>query len=101
MDVVDKRISITELKRLIYELRDKQPYTGIRFRFLGEMWQQGFLQIFNVNESYTIWYDEVEKRLFRINDLSMIVQFEVDHNFQQYLAHFHYKVSLDNEYIQI
>src|SRR5688572_30484827 len=100
MDVVDKAISITELKRLIHELHDKQAYTGIRFRFLGEMWQQRFLMIFNVYDDQTILFDETTKRLLRLTDLSSIVQFEVDHNFQQYLAHFHYNVSLDSESFQ-
>jgi hypothetical protein len=97
MDVVEKRISITELRRLIYDLHDKQSYTGIRFRFLGEMWQRHFLRIFSVSEDQAIFFDEVAKRLLKLTDFSTIMQFEVDHNFQQYLAHFHYNVGLDQE----
>ena len=96
-NVAERRIPVTELKRLIYDLHDKQSYTGIRFRFLGEMWQQRFLQIFSVTENQIIFFDEIAKQLLKLSDLSKIMQFEIDHNFHQYLAHFHYHVSLDTE----
>ena len=38
-------VTISELKRLIVELRDHSPDTKIRFRVLGKMWEKNFLQI--------------------------------------------------------
>ena len=54
------------------------------------------MMIFNISEAGVILYDETLKRLFKISDLSTIIQFELDNNFQEYRAHFHYDVSLDD-----
>jgi hypothetical protein len=89
-------ISISDLKRLLYELRDTQPYTCIRVRPLGDLWKQNFMMIFNISDAGVILYDEILKRLIKISDLSTIIQFELDNNFQEYRAHFHYDVYLDD-----
>lgn len=89
-----KEISISELKRLLYELHDKQSYTFIRFRLLGEMWQKNFWRIFSINDDTVIFSDEISGRMLKITDLMTIMQFELDHNFQQFIAYFHYDVSM-------
>jgi hypothetical protein len=92
---IQKTVSTVELKRLLHELYDKQSYTYVRFRLLGEMWQPTFLQIFDVGEHAAIFFNESSRQLLRIGNISTIVQFEIDHNFQQYQAHFHYDVTLE------
>jgi len=89
-----KDISISELKRLLYELHDKQSYTCIRFRLLGAMWQKNFSRIFSINDDTIIFKDETSGRLLKLTDLTSIMQFELDHNFQQFIAYFHYSVSM-------
>jgi hypothetical protein len=89
-----KDISISELKRLLYDLHDKQSYTCIRLRLLGEMWQKNFMRIFSINDDAVIFSDEISGRLLKVTDLMSIMQFELDHNFQQFIAYFHYGVSL-------
>jgi hypothetical protein len=89
-----KDISISELKRLLYELHDKHAYTCIRFRLLGEMWQKNFLRIFSINDDTVIFSDETSGRLLKVTDLMSIMQFELDHNFQQFIAYYHYAVSM-------
>ena len=89
-----KEISIAELKRLLYELHDKQSYTSIRFRLIGEMWQKNFSRIFSINDDTVIFSDEISGRMLKITDLMTIMQFELDHNFQQFIAYFHYDVSM-------
>ena len=89
-----KTISISELKRLLYELLDRQSYTCIRIRFIGEMWQQDFLRILSTHEDEVIFSNETTGKLLKIKDLSTIMQFELDHNFHQFLAYFHYVVGL-------
>src|SRR5687768_5997392 len=81
-----KDISISELKRLLYDVHDKQSYTCIRFRLLGEMWQKNFLRIFSISDDAVIFSDETSGRLLKITDLMTIMQFELDHNFQQFIA---------------
>jgi hypothetical protein len=90
-----KAITISEIKRLFHELHDRQPYTCIRFRFIGEMWQQRFVQIFAITDDHAIFYDDVTKRLVKISDFASIMQFELDHNFQNFIAYFHYTVTLE------
>src|SRR6186713_1400550 len=89
-----KDISISELKRLLYDLHDKQSYTCIRVRLLGEMWQKNFLRISSINDDAVIFSDETSRKLLKIADLMTIMQFELDHNFQQFIAYFHYGVSM-------
>ena len=89
-----KTLSIPELKRLLYEIRDRQPYTCIRVRFIGEMWQQDFLRVVSTNEDEVIFSNEASGKLLKVKDLATIMQFELDHNFHQFLAYFHYDVGL-------
>ena len=89
-----KTISISELKRLLYELRDRQSYTCIRVRLIGEMWQQDFLRILSMHDDEVIFSNETTGKLLKVKDLSTIMQFELDHNFHQFLAYFHYAVGL-------
>ena len=90
-----KQISISEFKRLLYELYEKQSYTHIRFRRLGEMWQTNFFKIFDINDDAVIFSDEISGRLMKMTDLASIMQFELDHNFQLFIAYVHYDISLD------
>ena len=92
-----KDISISELKRLLYELYDKQSYTCVRFRLLGEMWQKNFSRIFSINADTVIFSEEPSGRLLKVTDLKSVMQFELDHNFQQFIAYFHYNVSMVDE----
>ena len=89
-----KDISISELKRLLYDLHDNQSNTCIRVRLLGEMWQKNFMRLFSINDDAVIFSDEPSGRLLKIADLMTIMQFELDHNFQQFVAYFHYDVSM-------
>jgi hypothetical protein len=89
-----KDFSISELKRLLYDLHDKQSYTCIRLRLLGEMWKKNFMRIVSITDDGVILSDEISGRLLKISDLKNIMQFELDHNFQQFLAYFHYNVGL-------
>jgi hypothetical protein len=93
-----KAISVLQLKRLLYDLYDKQPYTCVRIRLLGEMWQNDFWQIFKVDENAAIFYSETLRQLLKLSNISYVIQFEIDHNFQQYVAHFHYDVVPDADY---
>jgi hypothetical protein len=60
------------------------------------MWQKDFLQIFKIDEMGAIFQNEFSGELLKLSKLYNIIQFELDHNFQQYQAHFHYDVVIDN-----
>ena len=93
--MINKTISISELTRLLYDVREKQPDISVRLRFIGEMWQQNFLRIFTISDEELVLSSESTGMLFRIRDIGTIMQFELDHNFQQFLAYYHYDVGLN------
>jgi hypothetical protein len=85
-------ISVLELKQLLIELRDKRNNICIRFRMLGEMWNQNFMRIVDVTEKGVVLNDEVSNKLIFLQDLTFVMQFEIDAPFQTYQPHFHYEV---------
>lgn len=86
-----------ELRRLLYELRDRRPDICIRFRLLGEMWQSNHLRVIKLTDRGVVLFDEAEGKVYVINDLRNVMQFELDQIFQQYQPHFHYEVNLTQD----
>ncbi len=90
------KVSIIELKRLLFELMDKRPDISIRFRLMGQMWKPSFLHVMTLPESGgVLFFDETTQMVTRVSSIQNIIQFEIDNNFQVYNAHFHYDVVLD------
>jgi hypothetical protein len=83
-------VTVLELRRLLVELRDKRPDICVRFRLLGEMWFTHFTRIILMTESGVILNNEVTNQLIRVADLSNVMQFEIDHTFQNYKPYYHY-----------
>ena len=94
MDVHKKEVSALELKRLLYELKDKRPDVCVRFRLIGEMWNESFMRVFVVQDDAELFFNDTNRMITRVSKMSNIMQFEVDHNFQNYQAHYHYDVVL-------
>ena len=86
-----------ELRRLLYELRDRRPDICIRFRLLGEMWQSNHLRVIKLTDKGVVLFDEQEGKVYVIQDLRNVMQFELDQSFQQYQPHFHYEVNLTQD----
>ena len=91
-------ISLLELRKLLYDLRDKRPDIFIRFRLLGELWFVHFAQIIDITNKGVILKEESSGKIYPIPDLRNVMQFELDHNFQNFQAHFHYNVKLSSEF---
>jgi hypothetical protein len=85
-------VSVLELKRLLYALKDLRPDICIRFRLMGEMWQVNHLRIVNIREKGVTLKDEELNELVVVPELNNVMQFELDRAFQQYQPHFHYPV---------
>jgi hypothetical protein len=88
-------VQVTELKRLLTELKDLSPDTCIRFRFIGEMWQSNHCRVIKLTEKGVVLNDEKSNKLIFLQDIKKVIQFELDQGFQHYQPHFHYTV--DNE----
>jgi hypothetical protein len=87
-------ISVIELKRLLQEIKDRRPDICVRFRFLGQMWQDHFLRIFVVTENGAVLIDEANNKTEIISNLSDLVQFELDARFHNFHPYYHYNVQL-------
>jgi hypothetical protein len=87
-----EKVSVLELRRLLYELRDLRLNILVRFRLVGRMWMTNHLRISDVIESGVILKHENENMLVTINDLNDVMQFEIDSPFRDYQPHFHYSI---------
>jgi hypothetical protein len=94
-------ISVTELRRLLFELKDKRPDICVRFRLLGEMWGRNFMSIESLGGRGVLMRDDQDQKLIAINDLSNIMQFELDNSFTGFQAHYHYEVTPLPEFDEI
>lgn len=84
------KISVLDLKRLLFDLRDSGTDTCIRFRTMGEMWQATYGRILTLTDKGVILDDDSKTIL--IADINAVIQFELDKTFRQYQPHFHYRV---------
>lgn len=86
-------VPVLALKRLLYDLKDGRPDICVRFRLIGEMWQTNHSRIIQLTEKGVALNDEISNKLIFVRDLAHVMQFELDHAFQQYQPHFHYSVN--------
>jgi hypothetical protein len=94
MNTTSTGINVLELKRLLFALKDSNSGICIRFRLLGEMWQINHSKILQVTEKGVALVDDTTNKLIFIQDLTVIMQFEIDKTFQNYQPHFHYTVTI-------
>jgi hypothetical protein len=90
-----KSLTVPELKRLLLELKEKRPDICIRYRLMGDMWKKNFTRIISIKENSLVVEDEQARMILGVPNIANIIQFELDNTFQQYHAHFHYDVILD------
>jgi hypothetical protein len=62
---------------------------------MGDMWKKNFARITSIVENSLVVEDEQARIILGVPNIANIIQFELDHTFQQYQAHFHYDVILD------
>jgi hypothetical protein len=85
-------ISVLELRRLLVDLKQKRPDICFRYRLLGEMWITNAVRVVSIGEKGILINDEKSNKLIPVNDLSLVMQFEIDAPFQGFQPHFHYNV---------
>jgi hypothetical protein len=95
MEIRKKSLTVLELKRLLIELKEKRPDICIRYRLIGEMWIDNFASIRSIiGNSMFVSYEQFGMSI-HIPNIGNIMQVEIDQTFQQYEAHFHYDIVLD------
>jgi CO dehydrogenase/acetyl-CoA synthase epsilon subunit len=85
-------LSALELKQILFDIKDNGPQICVRFRLLGEMWQNNMVKVVNITESRILVNDEIKNKLIAI-DLNRVMQFELDHKFKGLDPHFHYDIT--------
>jgi hypothetical protein len=85
-------VPVLELRRLLFELKDLRPDICIRFRLMGEMWQNNHHRVLKLTEKGVALNDGKLNKLIFVQDLNNVMQFEIDQPFQHYQPHFHYTV---------
>jgi hypothetical protein len=93
IETKNNEVTVLELRRLLHSLKDLRPDICIRFRLMGEMWQNNHMRVLQPSEKGVALNDERTNQLVFIRDLNMVMQFEIDRTFQQYQPHFHYSVN--------
>ena len=91
-------VSTLELKRLLFDLKEKRPDICIRYRLLGKFWMLNFMHIVSVGDRDVQLFDPTTKLSQHLLDLSDVVQFEIDKKFQIFQPHFHYEVMWTPEF---
>lgn len=74
------------------DIVDTSPDTNIRFRFIGESWENEFFKIVSVRDNGALVLDHRTMSLISI-DLTDVMQFELDERLNGLEAYFHYDVS--------
>lgn len=88
-----KAVSVLEVRKLLYDLRDNHVGVSVRFRRLGEMWKPNFMTIVDLNDRGAIFSDATTTDFVFVTDLVEIMQFELDNRFQAYEPFYHYEVT--------
>jgi hypothetical protein len=90
-------ITVLQLRKLLFDLNEKRPDVCVRFRLLGELWMQSFSRVSSITDRGVILTTDHANRVLLVPNLNNVMQFELDHNFQEYIAHNHYDVVLDKD----
>lgn len=91
----NKSLTVLELKRLLFELKDKRPDICLRYRLIGEMWQENFMKIISIVDNRLFVEDPRMGFIIHIQNIASIMQFEIDYAFQNFQPHYHYDIVLD------
>ncbi len=94
LDMSSLRLSILELKQHLIDIKEHGPGVCVRFRMLGEMWQQHFVRVVAVTDNRVLVNDEFQNKLISI-DLNHVVQFETDNKYKALQPNYHYEVVPD------
>ena len=74
------------------DLSEKRPDICIRFRVLGELWNNHFMRVTRMNDKGAVLFDETNN-LVSVSDLNFVMQFEIDKSFQGFQPYYHYEVT--------
>lgn len=86
-------ISVNEFRKLLATISDCRAEIGLRYRLIGEMWEEHYMRILRYTDFGLLLNDPLKNRVVVIRDLSQIMQFEIDTSFHHYQPYLHYSVN--------
>jgi hypothetical protein len=89
----DNSLSLLQLRQLLIDIKEHGPNVCVRFRLIGELWQQQMMRVVTVTDDRVLVHDEVNNKLISI-EINHIMQFEVDNKFKVLQPHNHYDIIL-------
>ena len=95
MSSIQTDVHFLELRRLLTDLKDHAPNVCIRFRLIGELWQNSYFKILKLTDDGVALLDDPSNKLVFIKNLNDIMQFEVDGPFRNFQPHVHYSVKIN------
>jgi hypothetical protein len=87
-----RKVSVAELRRLFFDIRDRRPDVRVRVRILGKMWAESFCSIDFISGGQVVLFDSTEDHYHYVNNINDIIQFELECPFLGYIAFYHYEV---------
>jgi hypothetical protein len=87
-----RKVTTTELKSLLYDIRDRRPDVRVRVRVIGKMWSESFCTVNHINENGMILCDAHKGKLLYVSNVNDIIQFELECSFFGFHAFYHYNV---------
>lgn len=88
-----QNIDIVELRRLLTDILDKRPDIAVRYRLIGQLWQNSFFPVRRLTDKEVIFLN-IGQQVFTKVLISDITQIEIDGSFQGYRPNFHYTVKV-------
>ncbi|MFZ6010450.1 MAG: hypothetical protein ACOYXT_08865 [Bacteroidota bacterium] len=96
-----ERISVSEFKKLLFDLRNARPDIQIRFRFAGQNWYPHFVTVSILTElsnfesaREVVFIDYVERKPLIVKNLANIMQFEIESPFGVFRPFIHYTLKM-------
>lgn len=86
-------IPALELKRILIDIYEHRVDINVRFRLVGQMWQNHFARVVTVIEDRILLNNETQKQFISL-DLKHVIQFEIDGKFREFEPNFHYDIVL-------
>jgi hypothetical protein len=85
-------ITTIELKAFLRELVDHPSNVCVRMRLIGKMWMPNFMRPVRMSGKGIILFDETIMEYEIVQDLSDVMQLEIDAPYKDVQPYFHYEV---------
>jgi hypothetical protein len=91
-------LSTLQLRQLLIDIKENAPNVCVRFRLIGEMWQEQMMRVVVVSDERVLLLNETENKLVSIT-IQHVMQFEVDNKFKILEPYNHYDIIVGDMFL--